>query len=204
MTEEKARLIEADKVKSEIETAVSDDGGDARPPGPADKGPDHKNGERIAAAGDRFAIMGYRTESGYCYDDELKIIFEIVKDFEERYDSETRRTINGLAGEGGTPSGAALENASAKLAAVNAKNRIIIHLTDGMPDDSLLAGIGASEVRDAVKIAAARGIKTFCVTINPKMHGHMDKMYAAGNWVLVSDIEKLPIKLIKFYKRLLS
>ena len=158
--------------------------------------------EALELIGDKFAVIGYHSEGKCDGEDELTNRFEIIKDFTDKYDGGVKMAISELKGDGGTPSAAALEYAASILSAIDARKRMIIHLTDGMPDGQVISEDGVQEVRKIVKQAGSLGIKTFCLTINDKMYWHMDQMYSAGCWVLINDIQKLPEKMAQLYKRL--
>lgn len=102
-------------------------------------------------------------------------------------------------GSGGTPSGeglAAIRDAIFKRLGVRKKDKVIIHLTDGAPND-------VSEVVRQVGLNTEAGIQTFCIYISshlsPAMEAQLTVMYGREKWIHLQEYKMLLPQLIKLF-----
>ena len=79
----------------------------------------------------------------------------------------------------------------------------MILLSDGKPLDKEYSGQYAIEdTRMALMEARKAGIHTFCITIDQEAADYLPKMYKHSNWIVLDDVNKLPVKISKIYGRL--
>ena len=94
-----------------------------------------------------------------------------------------------LRGGMSTRMGAALRHASAMLGERSADYKVILMLTDGQPsdvdvleDDYLIA-----DASHAVLSASARGIQTFCLTLDRRADAYVQKIFGVRNYLIADD-----------------
>ncbi len=91
-----------------------------------------------------------------------------LKSFTQRYDQDVRRRITGLRPTLYTRMGAALRHASDLLAEQQQRQRLLLLITDGKPNDcdGYEGRYGCEDTRHAVLAARQRGLHPFCITID--------------------------------------
>lgn len=155
--------------------------------------------EALEALGDRYAIFGF---SGLTR--KRCEVFRI-KQFEEPYGSTVRDRIAGITPQDYTRMGAAIRHLTQKLAAVDARTRLLITLSDGKPDDysdSYRGEYGIEDTRKALIEARHSGIQPFCITIDQEARDYLPHMYGKNGWTLVNEVTQLPVKMARIYRQL--
>ena len=155
--------------------------------------------EALETLGDRYAIFGF---SGLT---RKRCEIYRIKQFDEPYDRTVRERIAGIAPQDYTRMGAAIRHLTGKLAAVDARTRLLITLSDGKPDDysdSYRGEYGIEDTRKALIEARHAGIQPFCITIDQEARDYLPHMYGKNSWALISDAAQLPLKMASLYKQL--
>jgi hypothetical protein len=150
--------------------------------------------------GDAYSISGF---SGHGRE---QVEYYQVKTFAERWGPTVRARIGGIEPKRSTRMGAALRHAGRKLDAVSARARHLLLLSDGFPQDydygedrrSNVYGIRDTTV--ALQELEARGIKTFCITVDPAGHDYLGEMCPASRYAVIEDVEALPEELPRIYR----
>ena len=129
---------------------------------------------------DRVAVHGFASNGRH------EVYYHRIKDFDEPFGAEQRSRLAHLQGGLSTRMGAALRHASAALQREVADNRVILMLTDGEPsdvdvfeDDHLV-----EDARHAVASAAARGVRTFCLTLDRQADDYVRRIFGARNYLI--------------------
>ncbi|HSB99751.1 MAG TPA: VWA domain-containing protein, partial [Burkholderiaceae bacterium] len=118
--------------------------------------------DALHALGDCFAVYAF---SGH---GRGHVDFRVVKSFDEAVSSRTAGAIAALRPRGATRTGAAIRHASAQLARQPQRQRALIVLTDGYPEDIDYGPeprdlrYGLEDTAHALKEAQALGLQTFC------------------------------------------
>ena len=157
--------------------------------------------ESLETLGDRFAIYGFTGMSRKRCE-----VFP-VKDFDEPYDDEVKARISGIRAGDYTRMGAAIRHLSQRLVEVEARTKLLITLSDGKPDDYLgdyRGEYGIEDTRQALFEARRNGIHVFCITIDEEGQEYLPHMYGAANYTVISEVEKLPLKVSDIYKKITS
>jgi nitric oxide reductase NorD protein len=96
--------------------------------------------------------------------------------------------------------GAALRHAGHYLAARQADKRILLLLTDGEPSDVDVddAAYLRADARRAVDELAAKGLTTFCLSLDPKADEYVSEIFGR-RWRVLDRIERLPEQLPMLY-----
>ncbi len=151
----------------------------------------------IEAVGDRFALYGFSGRGKDAVD------FYMIKDFDERYGSEIDRRIGQIAASAQNRDGAALRHAARKLAAQPAKVKVLVLISDGKPlDDQYGGSYSTADTKMALREAKRQGIHPYCITVDREGPEYLRGMYGEVAYLVVDQIETLPVKLPQIYKRL--
>ncbi|MEW5921328.1 MAG: VWA domain-containing protein [Bacillota bacterium] len=170
--------------------------------------------EALEMLGDNFSIYAFSS------DGRLEVDFYVVKEFYEVYTNEIRRRFDGLRSAKMTRLAAAIRHAIQKIHKVRAAVKLLIILSDGRPfdmdyrarekeerdysywlrqDEALYP---QADTRMALWEARASGITPFCLTVNKHAKDYMDKIFSKVGYVLINEINMLPVKLPEIYRRL--
>jgi nitric oxide reductase NorD protein len=155
--------------------------------------------EALESLGDRYAIYGFTGMTRKRCE-----VFP-VKQFDEPYDAEVKARISGIRPGDYTRMGAAIRHLSFRLGEVQARTKLLITLSDGKPDDyhdDYRSEYGVEDTRQALFEARRSGIHPFCITIDERAQDYLPHMYGAANYTVISEVEKLPLKVSDIYKKL--
>jgi nitric oxide reductase activation protein len=156
-------------------------------------------GQGLAALGDRFALCGFSGNGReHCE-------YLIFKDLDDEWGAETQRRLMAAHPLSGTRIGAALRHSGYRLSRVEAKQRLILLITDGKPMD-VGYDPGTRYAQFDVRMACAenmrRGIHTFGISTEENSLADMEIMFPNRRFVILSDIRKLPDVLPRMYLRM--
>jgi hypothetical protein len=150
--------------------------------------------------GDAYAVYGF---SGHGRDN---VECYPVKTFAERWGPAVRARIGGVEPKRSTRMGAALRHAGRKLAAVSARARHLLLLSDGFPqdydygDDRRSNVYGIRDTTVALQELESQGVKTFCITVDPAGHDYLRDMCPSSRYAVLDDIETLPEEMPRIYR----
>jgi Mg-chelatase subunit ChlD len=151
--------------------------------------------------GDSFAIYGF---SGHGHEN---VDFYHIKSFNERPGPTVRARLGGISPKRSTRMGAALRHSAQKLAAVSARARHLIMLSDGFPqdhdygDDRRSNVYGIRDTMMALQELEARAMRTFCITVDPAGHDYLREMCPSSRYAVIHDIAALPEELARIYRQ---
>ena len=127
--------------------------------------------------------------------------FYRFKDFDAPYDEKVQGRLAGMTGQLSTRMGAALRHAGHLMDQRGSQKKLIILLTDGEPADN--------DVRDpqylrfdakkAVEELARKGIRTFCLSLDPYADEYVSRIFGARNYLVLDHVDRLPEKLPQLY-----
>ena len=155
--------------------------------------------EALEVLGDRYAIYGF---SGVT---RRRCEVYRIKRFDEPYDQAVRERIAGILPLDYTRMGVAIRHLTKILAAVEARTRLLVTLSDGKPDDfsdGYRGEYGIEDTRQALIEARRAGVHSFCITIDRDAASYLPHMYGAANYTVVEDVARLPTKVADVYRRL--
>ena len=156
----------------------------------------------LEALGDDFGIYGF---SGYGRE-EVELF--IVKEIGEQLTAAALGSIVNMQPRRSTRMGPAIRHSIRKLRAQGANRRILLLISDGFPQDCDYGPdrgdheYGLQDTAKALAEAAACGIETFCVTVDASGHDYLHRMCPEQRYMVIEDIEDLPLALTKVYRRL--
>jgi nitric oxide reductase NorD protein len=154
--------------------------------------------EALAATGDRFAMYGFSS---------LKrgnVRFNRIKSFDDSYDSLARGRIQAIKPGYYTRMGAAIRQASSLLASQPQRQRLLMLLTDGKPNDldRYEGRYGIEDTRMAIQEARHQGLKPFCVTIDSEANEYLPHLFGASGFAVIRKPEDLPNELPLLYAQM--
>lgn len=155
--------------------------------------------EVLTLLGDRYAIYGF---SGVT---RKRCELYRIKRFEEPYSAEVRARIAGIRAQEYTRMGFAVRHLTALLKRVEARTRVLVTLSDGRPDDyfdGYRGPYGIEDTRMALLEAKRSGVHPFCITIDREARDYLPHMYGAASYVILDDVEQLPVKVADIYRRI--
>jgi nitric oxide reductase NorD protein len=155
--------------------------------------------ESLQTLGDRYAIYGFTGMSRKRCE-----VFPL-KRFDQAYDAGVKARISGMRAGDYTRMGAAIRHLTHRLSEVEARTKLLVTLSDGKPDDyndEYRSQYGIEDTRQALFEARRQGIHAFCITIDEEGQDYLPHMYGAANYTVVSEIEKLPLKVSDIYKKI--
>lgn len=156
--------------------------------------------EAMEGLGDRYAIYGFsgmrRTRSE---------LFRLKK-MEEAYGATVQGRIAALGPRDYTRMGPPIRHCSKMLAAVEARVRLLVILTDGKPEDydDYKGEYAIEDTRHALIEAKNSGIHPFCITIDQQARDYMTHLFGRVNYLCIDDVKKLPRRLPDIYRLLTS
>ena len=155
--------------------------------------------ESLEMLGDRYAIYGFSgTTRKRCE------IYHI-KHIDEDYNDKVKARISGVSAKDYTRMGFAIRHLTALLEEVEARTKLLITLSDGKPEDydgQYRGEYGIEDTRQSLFEARQKGIHPYCITIDKQAGDYLPHMYGAANYVLIEDINKLPLKVSDIYRKL--
>lgn len=154
--------------------------------------------ESLRNTGDQFAIYGFSSRNrGY-------IRFNTLKTFKESYNGVVRSRIQAIKPGFYTRMGAAIRYASDKLEMQDTRQRLLLILTDGKPNDldRYEGRYGVEDTRRAIHEAKARGLQTFCITIDDQGGEYLPHIFGNNGYTIIRKSEHLPQKLPMLYANL--
>jgi nitric oxide reductase NorD protein len=153
----------------------------------------------LAACGDQNAILTFTSRR------RSWVRVETVKDFDEPFGEEVIRRISALKPGYYTRIGAAVRHATAKLAEQPNRQKLLLVLTDGKPNDidHYEGRFGVEDTRRAVMEARRAGVRVFGVTVDREAQSYFPTLFGRGGYSIVSQIAKLPAALPAIYRHLL-
>lgn len=155
-------------------------------------------GEALAASGDAFEMLGFSSVR------RQNVRIQHLKGFGEPWDAAARARIGAIKPGYYTRMGAALRLATQRLAARPERQRLLLILTDGKPNDlDVYEGrYGLEDTRHAVQAARDAGLQPFCVTIDESAHDYLPMLFGQHGWALVHRPQDLVQRLAAVYARM--
>jgi nitric oxide reductase activation protein len=144
--------------------------------------------------GDPLCIAGFHSNTRH------EIRYQHIKGFSERWDDTVKARAAAMAASYSTRMGAALRHAGHYLNARSADKKILLVLTDGEPSDVDVddAVYLRADSRKAVEELSAKGISTFCLSLDPKADQYVSEIFG-NRWRVLDRIERLPEQLPLLY-----
>ena len=159
-------------------------------------------GTALENLGDRYGIYGF---SGYGRD---CVEFYVAKEFDDPLDDRALTAIAAMKPKRSTRMGPAIRHACAKLDGSGAALKVLMIVSDGFPQDHDYGPnrgeheYGVQDTARSLVEAEARGIETFCVTVDRSGHDYLRRMCPADRYLVIEETAELPAALQKTYRQL--
>ena len=155
-------------------------------------------GEALHGSGDAFAMLGFSSVRR-CH-----VRMQHLKGFDEPWAAPVAARVGAIKPGYYTRLGAALRLATKRLAQRPERQRLLLILTDGKPNDiDVYEGRwGLEDTRHAVLEARAAGLLPFCLSIDEEAHDYLPHLFGRGGWAQVRRPAELPARLATVYARL--
>ena len=151
--------------------------------------------EALSVTRDRFALYGFSSKQ------RTDVRFHTLKAFNEPYDDTVRGRIHSISPAYYTRMGAAIRHATEILGRQKARERLLLLLTDGKPNDADLyeGRYGIEDTRKALIAARQQGLRPFCVTVDQEAHEYLPHIFGKNNFIIIRKPSELPARLPLLY-----
>jgi hypothetical protein len=150
----------------------------------------------LTAAGDEFAMWAY---SGVGPE---RVDFYLLKNFEQHWDAQVRERLAGLKPLAQNRDGAAIRHATSLLTERAARQRLLIIITDGRPDDYAYGPeVAGRDLALALGAAKAAGVRPVAVLLSPKGR-RPHEAYGRVPHIIIRELDGLARWLPRLYRNL--
>ncbi len=141
--------------------------------------------------GDPFAIHGFASDGRH------DVQYYRFKDFNQRFDDESKSRLAGMKGGLSTRMGAALRHAGQHLLKQQEKRKLVLLLTDGEPADIDERDPQhlRHDTKKAVEELYSTGVLTYCLTLDSNADDYVKRIFGANNYTIIDNVDKLPEQL---------
>ncbi len=158
--------------------------------------------QALEALGDEYGIYGFSGES------RESIEFYVAKELGDRLSARVWNAIAAMHSHRYTRMGTAIRHTIRKLDRQSARRKVMLLISDGYPQDIDYGPdrddrqYGIHDTAQALREAELAHIQTFCVTIDRAGHDYLRKMCPEGRYLIIDEVESLPVELGKVYRSL--
>jgi nitric oxide reductase NorD protein len=154
----------------------------------------------ISGIGDPFALHGFASEGRH------DVHYYRFKDFNQTFDHEVKARLEGMRGGLSTRMGAAMRHAGHHLLVQPQRRKLLLLVTDGEPADIDERDPQhlRHDTRKAVEELYAKGILTYCLTLDENADTYVKRIFGVNNYTIVDHVDRLPEKLPALFASLTS
>jgi len=158
--------------------------------------------QALEALGDEYGIYGFSGES------RENVEFYVAKELGDRLGVQVWNAISAMRSHRYTRMGTAIRHTIRKLERQDARRKVMLVISDGYPQDIDYGPdrddrqYGIHDTAQALREAELAHIQTFCVTIDRAGHDYLRTMCPEGRYLIIDEVESLPVELGKVYRRL--
>ncbi len=155
-------------------------------------------GEALQGCGDAFSMLGFSSVR------RSQVRIHQLKDFEEPWCAAVQNRVGAIKPGYYTRMGAAIRLATRRLQDRPERQRLLLLLTDGKPNDlDVYEGRwGVEDTREAVNEARRAGLQPFCISIDEDAARYLPHLFGQQGWTQVLRPAELPLRLARIYSRL--
>jgi nitric oxide reductase NorD protein len=126
-----------------------------------------------------------------------------VKDFDENWDK-AKQKIGAIEPSGYTRIGAALRHAGARLDKRSTKNKWVILISDGKPNDydKYEGKYGISDVKQALRELNTKNINSYALAIEAEAKYYLPQMFGQNHYQILTTPVELLQSLVKLYEKI--
>ncbi len=157
-------------------------------------------GEALHATGDNFEMLGFSSVR------RSHVRMQHLKGFDEAWGTAALARVGAIKPGYYTRLGAAIRLSTLRLQARPERQRLLLILTDGKPNDiDVYEGRwGLEDTRHAVRAARAAGLLPFCLSIDEEAHDYLPHLFGQQGWAHVRRPADLPLRLAAVYARMVQ
>lgn len=155
--------------------------------------------EALDSLGDRFEIGGFTTRGPQNCE------YLLFKSIDDAWDEQALRRLDRAHPANSTRMGVALRHAGWRMSSVEARQRLVIVITDGRPMDDRYSPetrYAQYDVRMACEENERRDIHTFAISTEENSFSDMEIMFPHHRFSILGDMRDLPSVLPRLYVRL--
>lgn len=158
--------------------------------------------QALEALGDEYGIYGFSGES------RQNVEFYVAKEPGDRLGAPVWNAIAAMRSHRYTRMGTAIRHTIRKLERQDARRKVMLLISDGYPQDIDYGPdrddrqYGIHDTAQALREAELAHIQTFCVTIDRAGHDYLRNMCPEGRYLIIDEVESLPVELGKVYRLL--
>jgi nitric oxide reductase NorD protein len=151
--------------------------------------------EALERLHDKFAIYSFSSLQN------KKVYFTIIKNFKERYDELIRGRIDAMQPFYYTRLGAAIRESAKILEKHSSKNKLLLIISDGKPNDEdrYDGRYGIEDTKKAIEEVKKKGITPFCITVDSQGKEYLSYLFGKNGFAIVKDGLKLPKVIPEIY-----
>ena len=155
-------------------------------------------GEALSSSGDAFEMLGFSSVR------RQQVRVHHLKGFDERWDARPQARVGAIRPGYYTRMGAAIRHASARLVQRPERQRLLLLLTDGKPNDldHYEGRWGLEDTRHAVQAARAMGLTPFAVTIDADAGDYLPMLFGQQGHACVHRPQELVQRLTDLHAAL--
>ncbi len=152
----------------------------------------------LTACGDQHAVFAFTSKKRHF------VHVKTLKDFDETLSPKINRRIQALKPGHYTRIGAALRHVTKRLAERPNRQKLVILLSDGKPNDMdhYEGRYGIEDTRKAVLEARKKGLAVFGVTVDAEARDYFPTLFGRGGYAIFPHIGRLTIALPALYRQL--
>ena len=156
--------------------------------------------EALESLKDRYAIYGFSGNT------RKRCELYKIKTFDEPYDATIQGRITNITPQDYTRLGVFIRHFTEVFNDVEARTKLLITISDGKPEDydGYRGDYGIEDTRMALFEAKRDGIHPFCITIDREARDYLQHMYGAANYIVLDEVNKLPLKVADIYRHITS
>ncbi len=149
---------------------------------------------------DPFSVLTFSGESASA------VTLRTLKSFDETYGATIAARIAALEPEAYTRAGAALRHATTLLLRQPVRQRLLLLLSDGKPNDvdEYDGRYGVEDMRQAVVEAKLQGVHPFCLTVDRQAASYLPRIFGVGHYALLPRPELLATALVEWLRQLVA
>jgi nitric oxide reductase NorD protein len=149
----------------------------------------------IDRVGDPFAIHGFASDGRH------DVEYYRFKDFRDSYNDDVKARLAGMQGGLSTRMGGALRHAASFLLKQPEQKKLILLVSDGEPADIDVRDPQylRHDTKKAVEELATRGVRTFCLTLDPNADDYVSRIFGQKGYMVVDHVDRLPERLPLLY-----
>jgi nitric oxide reductase NorD protein len=158
--------------------------------------------QALEALGDEYGIYGFSGEN------RENVAFYVAKELGDRLGLQVWNAIAAMRSHRYTRMGTAIRHTIRKLERRDARRKVMLLISDGYPQDIDYGPdrddreYGIHDTAKALREAELARIETFCVTIDRAGHDYLREMCPEGRYLIIDEVESLPVELGKVYRLL--